>query len=212
MLPIIPAIIFLCGIALNQSISQLKKPRLKQAVIFTVYLVNVLWALAYIQVFIKPSTRVTASRWMYQYIPNQSTVLTEHWDDGLPSMPEDGFSFNRLELKPYDDDNQAKIQELAATLSQGDYLVISSRRLTGSIPRSQAFPYTTKYYQLLFNNDLGYEPIATFTSYPNFFGLQINDDSTEETFQVYDHPVVKIFKNVDHFSSAKIKALIFGSK
>jgi len=212
MLPIVPAIIFLSGIALNQLTLQLKKPRLKQALILIVCAVNVFWALAYVQVFIKQSTRITASKWMYQYIPNQSTVLTEHWDDGLPSMSEDGFSFNHLELKLYDYDDQAKVQELADTLSQGDYLVISSRRLTGSILRNQAFPYTTKYYQLLFSGDLGYDQVAIFTSYPNFFGLNINDDSAEETFQVYDHPVVKIFKNIGHFSSAKIESLILSSK
>jgi len=33
-----------------------------------------------------------------------------------------------------------------------------------------------------------------------FFGITINDDLSEETFQVYDHPKVLIFKNVDNIS------------
>jgi hypothetical protein len=163
-----------------------------------------LWSLSYIQVFIKESTRITASKWIYNHIPNKSTILTEHWDDGLPSTQEAGFDYEHLELKLYETDNLQKVEELAKTLSQGDYVIISSRRLTGSIPRNSAFPYTKRYYQLLFNEGLGYRQVATFSSYPNFFGLTIKDDIAEETFQVYDHPIVKIFQNIDHLTQSII--------
>jgi hypothetical protein len=41
--------------------------------------------------------------------------------------------------------------------------------------------------------------VGTFTSYPQLFGFAVNDDSAEETIQVYDHPTVRIFQNIGRY-------------
>jgi hypothetical protein len=38
--------------------------------------------------------------------------------------------------------------------------------------------------------------------------LTINDDSSEETFQVYDHPKVIIFKNVASFNMQQLTRIL----
>src|SRR6185312_989183 len=109
----------------------------------------------------------------------------------------------------YATDNAAKLTYYGTILSQADYIILNSRRLWGTlIHLSDAYPLTSKYYKYLFAGKLGYKEVIDFTSYPNLLGLQINDDSTEETFQVYDHPRVRIFQNVKHYSDKQIETIL----
>jgi len=72
----------------------------------------------------------------------------------------------------------------------------------------EKYPITSRYYQLLFGGQLGYQKVAQFTSYPSLFGIKINDDKSEETFQVYDHPKVMIFKNKKKLNRNEIKNIL----
>jgi hypothetical protein len=99
-------------------------------------------------------------------------------------------------MNNYDPETEEKVQDMSRALEAGDYLILASRRLSGTIGRAHdAYPLTSRYYEKLFNGRLGYTPIRTFSSYPAVWGFEINDDKAEETFQVFDHPVVHIFKN-----------------
>lgn len=90
-------------------------------------------------------------------------------------------------------------------LSNTDYIIFNSRRLYGTLIRlTNQYPLTSRYYKLLFDEKLGYKIVGTFSSYPQLFGIQINDDESEETFQVYDHPKVIIFKNVKRYSQPQL--------
>ncbi|EKD87436.1 MAG: tetratricopeptide TPR_2 repeat protein [uncultured bacterium] len=74
---------------------------------------------------------------------------------------------------------------------------------------SNRYPITSKYYKLLFNGSLGYKKVAEFTVYPTLklgsWVFEFNDDNSEESFQVYDHPKVFIFENVAHLSKEQLK-------
>ena len=72
----------------------------------------------------------------------------------------------------------------------------------------EKYPITSHYYKMLFTSKLGYTEVAKFTSYPSLLGFEINDDTSEETFQVYDHPEVRIFKNMDRLPSFEIRNLL----
>lgn len=165
------------------------------------------WALAFSTIYLREQTRITASKWIYTHIPPGSTIYGEHWDDGLP-IPLPGYDLSRYNseaLTIYEPDNEIKLNYYADKLSTGDYVILSSRRLYGTLMRlDKEYPVTSKYYQLLFNNGLGYTKVAEFTSYPSLLNLSINDDSSEETFQVYDHPKVIIFKNENTYSYNEI--------
>ena len=51
---------------------------------------------------------------------------------------------------------------------------------------------------MLFNGRLGFEKIKQFSSYPKLSFLRLNlefpDEDAEETWSVFDHPVIRIFK------------------
>jgi hypothetical protein len=136
-------------------------------------------------------------------------ILIEERDERLPLIINSDINFQQQTLKLYQADTLEKFTILAKQLEEGNYLIIASRRLYKSIPRSPKHPHTKRYYQLLFDEKLGYKQIAQFNSYPNLFGIEIKDDGVEETFRVFDHPNIFIFKNTDQLSSEEIFDKIF---
>jgi len=92
--------------------------------------------------------------------------------------------------------NRTKIAE---TLEESDYFLVQSRRVFANHLRlPNQFPRTAKFYTALFTDKLGFEQIKEFHSYPelSFFGwkMEFPDEMAEETWSVFDHPVVRIFK------------------
>lgn len=213
MLPAIPFLIILISYLLYVI---LKKTKVfgKILMIISIFL-TILWSLAFFSIYTKEQTRITASKWIYENIPTQSKLLGEHWDDGLPitikSSSPSLYSIEQLTI--YEPDNTQKAYYYADKLSKADYLIINSRRLYGTLINLPAkYPLTSRYYKLLFESKLGYEKVAEFASYPSFLGIEINDDQSEETFQVYDHPKVLIFKNEKKLSFDNIFSLISQNK
>jgi len=173
--------------------------------------VTMIWALAFFSIYLKPQTRIVASEWIYQNIPYGTRILNEQWDDGLP-IPIGKFNSSQYQitsLAMYDTDNATKMQYLSVNLSNSSYIIFNSRRLYGTIIHlTDKYPITSKYYRLLFAGKLGYQQVAQFSSYPSLLGLIINDDTSEETFQVYDHPKVIIFKNIANLSAQQLTQIL----
>ncbi len=173
-----------------------------------IVLVGVLAGAAYFSIYTKPVTRVEASYWMYDHLPAHAQIGAEHWDESvpmqLPGTPQKDFQLTDLKL--YDIDSQDKVQELINTLSGIDYITMSSNRLINSIPRDPVnYPVTIRYYEMLFNGQLGFSLVHEFTSYPRLFGLQFPDYRAQESQSSYDHPRVLVFKKNANFSRAKLE-------
>ena len=86
-------------------------------------------------------------------------------------------------------------------LQKADYIFIPSRRIFKNHPRNpQKYKLLTRYYQLLFSGKLGFVSQIEFSSFPALFlgplKYQFPDEDAEETFTVFDHPVVRIYKKV----------------
>lgn len=168
--------------------------------------------IAFMHIYTSEQTRIAASNWIYEHVPKGSVVLTEHWDDGLPisfSPEKDPGTFKTIQLTIYEPDNEKKTLYYAEKLSQGEFLFINSRRLYGTLINLEGkYPVTSKYYKLLFNGSLGYKKASEFAVYPTLkigpWAMEFNDDKSEETFQVYDHPKVMIFQNVKHLSQEEL--------
>lgn len=167
------------------------------------FALNFIWLFSFLSIYRFPNTRVSATRWIQQNVPAGSTILREHWDDGIPLGYNQEYSLQELSL--YDTDlDLRKWSKINWQLKNGDYLVLASNRLytplqkltnCQELPVDKCYLVTSKYYQDLFSGKLGYIKVAEFTSYPKFFSLPIVDDSADESFTVYDHPKVIIFKN-----------------
>lgn len=131
-----------------------------------------------------------------------------------PSYQYTSFNFYDLDMNPL------LRLELNAVLGKSDYIIVPSRRVFANhtcINPGQnsisAFAYdtdrceklTTKYqllssyYDSLFSGVMGYELIQEFSSYPklSLFGqpiVEFPDEQAEETWTVFDHPVIRIYK------------------
>lgn len=169
------------------------------------------WALAFTSIYMRQNPRVAASFWIYDHAPAGTVIANEHWDDSLPlavggrDLYNDG-TIRGVEMPNYDDDTPEKLDRMIDAMSQANFISLSSNRLIDSIPRlPMRFPMTIRYYELLLNNQLGYKKVAEFSSYPTLFGLQFPDQSSEESFTVYDHPRVLIFQKQPDFEPQTIR-------
>ena len=162
------------------------------------FVVFLIWPLAFFSIYTRPHSRIQASDWIYANITYGSTLGVEHWDDALPLSldAQRNYSFYQLEELPmFAEDSEEKWKILEEKFKKIDYIVITSNRAYGSVPRlPEKYPKTINYYRDLFANKLNFKKIAEFTSRPTFFGFEFIDDNADEVFTVYDHPKVSIFK------------------
>ena len=167
---------------------------------------TLLWALAFFSIYTKEDSRITASRWIYQNIPKGSNILIEYHDATLPVTLQTNKS-DIYNVETIDSFNSNNPDYYAERLTSADYIVLSSRRvyktikqLSKTYPLANKYNVPNKYYQMLFANQLGYKKISEFNSYPSLLGFIINDDGSEETFQVFDHPNIQIFQNTQNLN------------
>jgi YYY domain-containing protein len=86
---------------------------------------------------------------------------------------------------------------------------VASRRASGTVTRLPAFwPVTSRYYAALDDGSLGFEKVAEFNSHPSVLGITFNDTGAEESWSVYDHPQVTIYKKTEAYSPAKAVAAL----
>jgi len=160
-------------------------------------------------------------------------TLETSWDDALPLSIDQynplGGIYTPMNLELYEPDTPQKRDLMIKILSESDYIVIPSNRAYDAMPRLPLrYPMTLKYYQALFNcncsgdalenraygleppfkSPLGFDLVATFESSPNLGLLSISDQSADESFTVYDHPKVLIFKKSKDFSTDYVKTLL----
>ncbi len=160
------------------------------------------WPLSFMNIYTKSNTRVLASKWIYQNIPLDKTIAVEHWDDQLPLG---GSPYKTITLPLYDPDTLQKWQIINQNLANIDYIIIASNRLyvplqkltdCKKIPSYHCYPLASEYYKNLFNSSLGFKKIAEFENSPTIplLNIAIDDQNADESFTVYDHPKVMIFK------------------
>lgn len=169
----------------------------------------VIWPLAFMSLYTKDLTRVSASQWIYTNIPSGSVIVNEEWDDPLPlQLPStNGKTFPQslppprnpgvralmnqehyisngqvsLTLPDFHYDTRSKWADMQYVLAHGDYLVLSSNRGWGSMPTDpKQYPRQTQFYRDLFAGRMRYKQVAVFTSYPSLRYLGIPIDFPDQ--------------------------------
>jgi len=180
-----------------------------------------LYCIAFVNLYRTPHPWQAASRWFYDYVPRGTIVAVEQWDHPLPL---NATGYDLRELPIFDDDTQEKWTAMGEALAEASYIVIASKRGYATLARwSERYLLTARYYRQLFAGrvgEVGYEPIACFGRHPRLGSLVLVDNPTanldfslpelcrpegrvilrlgrlDESFVVYDHPQVVIWRRV----------------
>jgi YYY domain-containing protein len=103
------------------------------------------------------------------------------------------------------------LSQIHRLLDDADYYVLSSDRVQRGMEQNPwRYAVPDRMYELLDSGELGYEPVRTFTSFPELFGVSFPDADADETFINYDHPVVRVYGKQDLVSAERMTEL-FGS-
>jgi hypothetical protein len=165
---------------------------------------------AYLSIYQKADVRFQASQWIYKNIPNGAYILSETGNAvDLPLANRnynDYKNYKIISFNFYDlDSNPKLVQELQYHLSQASYIIVPSRRIFMNHPPN-GYPLLNNYYEKLFSGSLGFKKIAEFTSYPKLqLQIEMPDEQAEETWTVFDHPVIRIYKKSKGLKLKKIE-------
>jgi hypothetical protein len=201
LLPIYPILVIFASWFVWKFVNKIPNSK-KTMVIIAVIFLSLIWPLSFVSIYTRPHTRIMATDWINRNVPFGSKLALEHWDDALPLNNMGRYQF--LEMPMYENDNNPqKWEKVNANLKSADYLILASNRLYVPLPKladcskfKVCYPRTSKYYEDLFGGNLGFNIVAEFSSYPTipFLNIPINDDKADESFTVYEHPKIIIFK------------------
>jgi hypothetical protein len=149
-----------------------------------------------------------ASSWMSQNLPPQANILSEAGN--VVNLPLKGnFKVTNLDFYHLDEDLKL-FPQLVEELEKSQFVLVPSRRIFANHP-FQLFPKTACYHYLLFSGQLGFEKIKKFNSYPSIslgnFKLVFPDEMAEETWTVFDHPVIRIYQKQTNYSQTEYQNL-----
>ena len=191
-----------------------------------------LTTLAFSAIYGRPNSQVAASQWIYDNVPKDSSLSAEYWDRNLPLSLPGGrdigyYGYKTVSFDFYSDtpacdrsngqtpapnlcqpNNAATLAYLIGKINETDYLVEATNRIYGSIPKTPwRSPVQQQFFELLFAGRLGYTLVYDQPSLPALGPFQLDDGFMDESFTVYDHPRVLIFKKERQLSEAELRAL-----
>lgn len=188
--------------------------RFPKKIIIIIIAITIIPGFSYLSIYQQPDVRFTVSEWIYKNIPANSKILSETANVVDIPIPNNYSPItNNYQLASfnfYDLDQDRLLQnQLNQLIEAADYIFVPSRRIFKNHPASN-YPILNNYYQQLFSGALGFKKVAEFSSYPkiSLFGktiLEFPDEAAEETWSVFDHPVIRIYKKVQSQKSIKSK-------
>lgn len=212
MAPLFPFFTIFAALAIKNIGQKIRSSKLLFAYHLLLLTLLILPGLFFSTIYFRPDIRLTASEWIYQNIPSGAKVLSESGNvvDIPVSSPHSpmpniyhltpvSFDFYRL------DENPETLSKLITQLTQADYLIVPSRRVFANHQRlPEKFPLTAKYYQLLFSGKLGFKLIKEFSPFNLSlvsYHFSFSDESAEETWSVFDHPVIRIYQKTERLTT-----------
>lgn len=166
-------------------------------------------------------------------IRGSALAVETTWDLGLPlRIGYDGYGgiYPRgLDFDMYADDTSDKLDKFLTILEDAEYITISSSRQYASTTRiPERYPLVAEYYRQLmgcpaaetveycytvaevgnYSGSLGFDLIKIEVTNPTIFGIEINDQFSEEAFTVYDHTKTFIFKKSANYDQAEVTNIL----
>lgn len=168
---------------------------------------TLLWSWSFFTIYLNKDVRISASEWIVSNLVQPATVLVE--GGNMIDIPLTG-NFKRISLDFYGlEESQLAREKVISALQESDYFIIQSRRVFLNHQRARySFPKTAQFYDKIFSGKMGFEQIKEFHSYPmlnlGFWQVEFPDEEAEETWSVFDHPVIRIFRKTNYAKAFEI--------
>jgi 4-amino-4-deoxy-L-arabinose transferase-like glycosyltransferase len=220
--PLVPALAIAAGVfgADVMTRERWKWPAL--AAVGVTIVTTALYAAAYMHIFASEDSRLAASRFVVNRVPQGSHVLVEPSQNMVPfggylnatsfyndymlrgagATRDDYYHLISLDTYVHLYDRRRSQDEkreyIGSRLAEADYIVMDDTFLQfyQHLPAAE-HAAVKQYYDDLFAGRLGFELMRTFKVYPSLFGITINDDAAELTFRLFDHPRVFVFRRTE---------------
>jgi 4-amino-4-deoxy-L-arabinose transferase-like glycosyltransferase len=181
---------------------------------------SVFYTLAYLNIYKQDDIRIQASRWIHENIPQGATVAfnisyatpllgdmffhPQFFDSYTVGFGKDYyvkkdfytlkalnfFTYASASLNPPDKFRKYVRERLA----DADYIVMSDEHSEQYAFRPREYPAVVQFFHRLYTGKMGFQLVKTFAVQPAFLGMAINDDRSELSFRLFDHPKVRVFK------------------
>lgn len=161
--------------------------------------ISIFYSFSFIKtVYINEDSRVSAAIWASKNIPPDAKILSEVYDMGI--VPFNKYFENITLFNYYELENDAEIaKNLPSKIKENEYIILPSQRIFESrLTNPITFPKGYIFYKMLINGKKYkkiYETKCDFFCSLVYSGNAI--DSYEQTANVFDRPVVQIFKKVE---------------
>lgn len=171
------------------------------------------FGLSFAAMYQQTDPRLQSWQWLAPRLATGQTLLIEPVETGPPfAAPPPAGAFTTITLPLMDPSGPEKLAALANLLATADWMLISTRRHSGVLPRLTRFPEMCGYYRALLGGTLGWEETARFRRRPPLLNLWEPADFAEETFSVFDHPKPRILHRTGTLTATEIAERIAAAR
>jgi hypothetical protein len=189
MTPILPIIVLFIVWGLTQI-------KIKKILFYLLLIFLILPGILYAKMYFQSDIRIQASKWMNNNLSKQAVILYEGGNViDLPQL--DQSKFKTLTLDFYHlEESRREQQKLERYLAEADYYLMPSRRhFVNYLRLEDQYPYAANFYKQVFNEEGQFELIKKFTPFGMIGQFLLGSDTlAEETWTVFDHPTIRLFK------------------
>lgn len=213
LLPLIPVYSLFAGF-IGYRLLKLNNPG-GRILFLLIFFIHLMYLLAFISIYINPFTAATAANYISANIAPRSVILKEDWNASLRYELEPLIAnhYQVISFNFYSSETNDKFLNLSDYLSRADYIVIESPKVKNTVLRHRSdFPKTAQFYQDLEAGNLGYSLLIHITSYPALGRFTLNDENSEETFTVFDHPGIRIYQKSPNYNPEAVRLRMTGLK
>ncbi len=192
-----PFFAILTGLGLTQLLKN--KIKVRTTVLVSIFIFSLINLFMFYKVYIKDDTRITAAKWAENHISEDSKILSEFYD--LSIIPFNNKFMDSITLFDfYSLENVTSSENLSKELEKIEYIISPSQRVWGNLNYQKGDRYKINYFNALNDSKLGFKLVYTSKVDTDFLIFGFNQKRLEETFSVFDHPEVRIYKKIAHKS------------
>ncbi len=177
---------------------------------------------AYLNIYRVGDARVLASRWIQETIPPGTTVVADNsnttpllgtpftqptfFDNYILCLNRDDcvvqnrYTIKVLNMKSYNSKSLNPPERfegyIRERLQGAEYVIVGDEFYEQYRHREADYPAVVRFYRELFAGQRGFREVRTFQTRPSLFGLTWDDDRSELTYRLFDHPKVRIFRRI----------------